>query len=57
MYNQILFSRKFSNALIKTVKFQDGPNLNELWKELKLLHEKFDEIVSSIKNLTIRLER
>ena len=53
---RILASR-FSQAFIKTVKFRDAPKLEELLKQLKLVSKQFNTIYSSIKNLTIRIER
>jgi len=48
---------KFATALIKTVKFRENPNPDELFKQLNLVKEKFDHICDNVKNLTIRLER
>ena len=48
---------KFSEAFIKTIKFRDAPKLDELLKQLKLVSQQFGSIYSSIKNLTIRIER
>jgi hypothetical protein len=50
-------AQKFSQAFIKTVKFREMPKPNELVKQLNLVIQKFDEIVHSAKNLTIRLEK
>lgn len=50
-------SQKFSKSLIKTVKFREYPKPNELVKQLNLVILKFEEIVNSPKNLTIRLEK
>jgi len=48
---------RFQKALIKTVKFREYPKPNELVKQLNLVILKFDEIINSPKNLTIRLEK
>jgi len=53
---QYLYS-KFSKAYIKTLKFKENPNLDDLIKQLTLIIDKFLFIISSIKNLTIRVER
>lgn len=53
---QYLYS-KFSKAYIKTLKFKENPNLDDLIKQITLIIEKFLFIISSIKNLTIRVER
>ena len=47
----------YQNACIKTVKFRDCPNPDELVKQLDLVYEKFEKICLSGKNMTIRLER
>ena len=48
---------KFPKALIKTVKFREGPTPDELVKQLNLVLQKFEQICVSVRNLTIRLER
>ena len=53
---RILASR-FTEAFIKTIKFRETPKLDELIKQLKLVCKQFSSIYSSIKNLTIRVER
>lgn len=50
-------AQKFSSALIKTVKFREFPRPNELVKQLNLVIEKFSNICTQPKNLTIRLEK
>ena len=47
----------YQNACIKTIKFRDCPNPDELVKQLDLVYEKFEKICTSGKNMTIRLER
>ena len=53
---RILASR-FTEAFIKTIKFREAPKLDELLKQLKLVCVQFGSIYSSIKNLTIRVEK
>ena len=53
---RILASR-FTEAFIKTIKFREAPKLDELLKQLKLVCSQFGTIYSSIKNLTIRVEK
>ena len=53
---RILASR-FTEAFIKTIKFRETPKIDELIKQLKLVCKQFSSIYSSIKNLTIRVER
>jgi hypothetical protein len=52
-----ILASKFSHAFIKTVKFRDSPKPEELFKQLSLINGQFDRIFSSIKNLTIRVEK
>lgn len=52
-----IFVSKFTKAFIKTVKFKESPNLDELIKELTLVSNQFLMIFSAIKNLTIRVEK
>ena len=52
-----ILASKFSEAFIKTIKFRDAPKLDELLKQLKLVEHQFGTVYSSIKNLTIRIER
>ena len=52
-----ILASKFSEAFIKTIKFRDAPKLDELLKQLKLVSQQFGSIYSSIKNLTIRIEK
>ena len=52
-----ILASKFKEAFIKTIKFREAPNLDELLKQLKLVNVQFGTIYSSIKNLTIRVER
>ena len=48
---------KFKEAFIKTIKFKEAPKLDEIIKQLKLVCHQFNYIYSSIKNLTIRVEK
>ena len=52
-----ILASKFTEAFIKTIKFREAPKLDELLKQLKLVCIQFGSIYSSIKNLTIRVER
>ena len=52
-----ILASKFTEAFIKTIKFREAPKLDELLKQLKLVCVQFGSIYSSIKNLTIRVER
>ena len=52
-----IFASKFREAFIKTIKFKEIPKLDDLLKQLKLVCVQFGSIYSSVKNLTIRVER
>ena len=52
-----VLASKFKEAFIKTIKFREAPKLDELLKQLKLVAKQFDTIYSSIKNMTIRIEK
>ena len=47
----------FTQAFIKVVKFREGPKFDELIKQLKLIYDQFNSIYSSVKNLTIKVEK
>ena len=53
---KILASR-FREAFIKTIKFKEAPRLDDLFKQLNLVSKQFNYIYSSIKNMTIKVER
>lgn len=52
-----VLASKFSQAFIKTIKFREGPKPEELNKQLSLVADQFPVIYSSVKNLTIRVEK
>ena len=52
-----ILALSFDKSLLKTVKFRENPRIEELIKQQDLLLRKLEEIVSTPKNLTIRLER
>ena len=52
-----LLANEFPVALIKTVKFREGPTPDELVKQLRLVNERIETVFANPKNLTIRLER
>ena len=52
-----ILASKFSEAFIKTVKFKEAPKMDELIKQLNVVYLQFGTIYSSIKNLTIRVEK
>ena len=47
----------FKEAFVKTIKFKEGPKLEELSKQLALVINQFNSICSTVKNLTIRVEK
>ena len=46
-----------NQAFVKTIKFRESPKPEELNKQLRLVIGQFHDIYSSIKNLTIYVER
>ena len=52
-----ILASKFSKACIKIVKFKEKPELDEIYKQIQLVNLKFNIIYSSVKNLTIRVEK
>lgn len=48
---------KFEQAFIKTIKFREKPKIEELNKQLCLVCREIDSICSSVKNLTIKVEK
>ena len=52
-----ILASKFTEAFIKTIKFRENPKLDELLKQLTLVCHQFGTIYSSIRNLTIRVEK
>lgn len=52
-----ILASKFSKAFIKTVKFKEAPKPEELIKQLSTVLDQLSTIFSTVKNLTIRVER
>ena len=52
-----VLGKQFDKAIIKTIKFRELPQPEELCKQLNLVLEKFDPMFVSLKDLTIRLEK
>ena len=52
-----LLSKTFRNSIIKTIKFQEGPKIDELIKQLKLIDTKFKLIYSFVKNVNIKIDK
>lgn len=48
---------KFDNSYLKTVKFQQNPKIEDLIKQLNLVYRQFNFIISTIKNLSVKIER
>ena len=48
---------KFTQAFIKTIKFKEKPELDEVFKQVMLVALQFNTIHSAVKNLTIRVEK
>ena len=52
-----LLASKFNNCYVKTIKFKECPNIEELTLQITLVLEKFDYIFSAQKNWTIKVEK
>ena len=52
-----LFASQLSDSFIKTVKFKEKPEVEDLIKQLNLIVDKFDFIYSKAKNLSIKVEQ
>ena len=52
-----ILAKFFKEAFIKTVKFKENPKIDELNKQLILVKNQFNAIHSSIKCLTVRVEK
>jgi len=52
-----VMGKEFSEALVKTIKLRDNPSPEELLKQLDLVAQNFERIVTNARNLKIGLER
>lgn len=52
-----ILGSKFNEAFIKTIKFKETPKIEELLKQLSVVSQQFNYIYSSVKNMTIKIER
>ena len=52
-----ILASKFTQAFIKTIKFKEKPQLEEVFKQIMLVKLQFNTIHSAVKNLTIRVEK
>ena len=52
-----ILASKFTQAFIKTIKFKEKPQLDEVFKQVMLVTLQFNTIHSAVKNLTIRVEK
>jgi len=52
-----VLGQQFKQTMIKTIKFRESPKPDELMKQQELVSEKFEQIYTAIRNLTIRLEK
>ena len=47
---------KINNSFIKTIKFKEKPETEDIIRQLNLISNKFDYIYSSVKNLSLCLD-
>jgi len=52
-----IMGKEFSEALVKTIKLRENPSPIELLKQLELVTQKFEGIVTNARNLKVSLER
>jgi len=52
-----VLAKQFDKAIIKTIKFKELPQPEELCKQQNLVLDKYDPMFVSLKDLTIRLEK
>jgi FMN phosphatase YigB (HAD superfamily) len=52
-----ILATKFTEAFIKTIKFKEKPELDELYKQIKFVLCQFNKIYSAVKNLSITVEK
>lgn len=52
-----LMAGEFEKALIKSIKFKEGPKIEELIKQLKLVNKQFSTIYKSTKSLKVTVEK
>jgi hypothetical protein len=52
-----IFASHLSDSFLKTVKFKEKPEVEDLIKQLNLIVDKFDFIYSKAKNLSIKVEQ
>ena len=50
-------AKTFKNVCIKTIKFKQNPDIDDLKMQLNLVIDKFDYIFTTVKNWTITVER
>ena len=50
-------AKTFKNACIKTIKFKQNPDIDDLKMQLNLVIDKFDYIYTTVKNWTITVQR
>ena len=52
-----LMAKHFSHIMVKTVKFKENPQPDELLKQVELVIQKYDTIFTKLGNLTVKLEK
>lgn len=50
-------AKKFNKSLVKTIKLKECPSAEELIKQIEIVLEKFDQIYTTLRTLTIKLEK
>lgn len=52
-----ILATKFTEAFIKTIKFKEKPELDEVYKQIRFVLCQFNKIYSAVKNLSITVEK
>ena len=52
-----ILATKFTEAFIKTIKFKEKPELDEVFKQIRFVLCQFNKIFSAVKNLSITVEK
>ena len=52
-----ILATKFTEAFIKTIKFKEKPELDEIYKQIRFVLCQFNKIYSAVKNLSITVEK
>lgn len=52
-----IMGKEFMTALVKTIKFQEGPSAADLVKQLRMVASKFEKILANARSMKVSLEK